>query len=391
MYSILRMLAIGLLPSIALAADNSPPAGDSLFDRLMADDAGANHEIPFPFPRLLASLQSRLGYSSDEDVLAKILIPRGRSLHREAARPDYYKYPRVVIALDREGHGSELVKNRLFLGYQERAESIEVISYNERAGRFEFQVVENYAAGKTPRVSYASRSLCTGCHQNEAPIFPRPLWQETSFNREVAASIREYHEQYQGIDIEQALADRIDFATDQASLLSAYQMVWQRGCPDDHCRAKLFLASLLRKLDDETAAYQWSSLELDLLKILEKSWAQTWPKGLPVAGADINDRSSHAGDDPLGPEYSPATPRPPAAYWSARTATIRTLEGIADQFLPVEKLQQLSNSSSIDNHEIEAALRQLHSSTDQAALFAAGPIPGARLMQELIAQIDSRE
>ena len=40
MKSLLRMLAIGLLPSIALATDIFPSPGDSLFDRLMAGGSG---------------------------------------------------------------------------------------------------------------------------------------------------------------------------------------------------------------------------------------------------------------------------------------------------------------------------------------------------------------
>ena len=38
-------------------------------------------------------------------------------------------------------------RDRLYLGYQENANLIEVISYNEAAARFEFQLVRDYRAG----------------------------------------------------------------------------------------------------------------------------------------------------------------------------------------------------------------------------------------------------
>ena len=64
-----------------------------------------------------------------------------------------------------------LLRGRLFFGFVEDAREIEVISYNEAAGRFEFQLVRDYFEGGVPRITYAKRSLCTSCHQGEAPIF----------------------------------------------------------------------------------------------------------------------------------------------------------------------------------------------------------------------------
>ena len=74
----------------------------------------------------------------------------GRSLQRNAASPDFFKFPRAVVVAEATpvsipGKPLIVLKDRLFLGYQPQAEAIEVISYNEMAGRFEFQVVENYS------------------------------------------------------------------------------------------------------------------------------------------------------------------------------------------------------------------------------------------------------
>ena len=244
------------------------------------------------------------------------------------------------------------------------------------------------------RLFYPNRALCTGCHQNEAPIFPKPLWGETNFNPEVATKIAAHHQRYQGIGIgtEYADADRIDFATDQASLLSVYQAIWQQGCPDNTCRANLLHAALLRATRTvDSTEYAWSPLERRLLDTLQSSWARTWPEGLPIAGADIEDRISTSADDPLTAAHSPTTQRAPLAYWSARTAAVRALEGIVDQFLPSETLDRLRDHQTLNQHSIDVAIRQLQNSADTAPLFNAKPIPGPQLMQALFDIIGARE
>src|SRR3546814_8027640 len=97
----------------------------------------------------------------------------------------------MVAAVNGEGDdAAALLKDRLYIGYQEQSALLEVISYNEAAGRFEFQLVHDYRAGATPRVSYARRELCAACPQNLAPIFSRPLWAETNANPRIAARLR---------------------------------------------------------------------------------------------------------------------------------------------------------------------------------------------------------
>ena len=89
-----------------------------------------------------------------------------------------------------EGGGQLLVKDRLYLGYQERAGLIEVISYNEAAARFEFQLVRDYRPQGKPEAVYASRAVCTACHQNHGPIFSRQQWDETNANPRDRGSTR---------------------------------------------------------------------------------------------------------------------------------------------------------------------------------------------------------
>ncbi len=170
-----------------------PPMGGSAFDAVFSrvSPAGVIHEVPFPFPRLLQILEHAAGGDvMSQSPLATTLIPLGRSLQREAAAPDYFESPRIVVAVTGEpdsgtGPLGIRLKDRLFLGYQPRARVVEIISYNEVANRFEFQVVRDYGPRREPRVRYARRALCTSCHQNAAPIFANASWDETTANPQV--------------------------------------------------------------------------------------------------------------------------------------------------------------------------------------------------------------
>jgi hypothetical protein len=86
---------------------------------------------------------------------------------------------------DSDANGNDVsiglaMRGRLFLGFVENASEIEVLSYNEAAGRFEFQLVQNYCEGCVPRIVYARRAICTTCHQGAAPIFSQRPWNETN-------------------------------------------------------------------------------------------------------------------------------------------------------------------------------------------------------------------
>jgi hypothetical protein len=237
-----------------------PPGGRSLFDFLVTRSEGGRkvYDVPYPFAALTRRIAGRLGEAAVGPPLKMVLIPRGRSLQRDAARPDFFRFPRAVVAVDAEprvgpGQPGVLLKDRLYLGYQEKANVIEVISYNEAAGRFEFQVVRDYREGGTPSVLYANRALCMTCHQNAAPIFARPLWDETNANPGIAALLAAERREFYGFPLEPGVdvPYLIDNATDRANLLSAWQLLWRDGCGGDEtdairCRASLLTAALLR-------------------------------------------------------------------------------------------------------------------------------------------------
>ena len=391
----LQLILVALLPLNSIASSHlGKDASHSLFDQLTLRHNDSDRDMPYPFPLLLQHLSKRAGFDTDVDPFAKIMIPRGRSLQREAARPDYYAFPRIVIALDRAADSPRLLKNRLFLGYQERAQTIEIISYNETVGRFEFQIVHNYGPNKIPRVAQASRELCVGCHQNSAAIFSRPLWRETNFNPQVAGLIGKHHRRYQGIGTSttHADADRIDFATDQAGLFHAYQRIWQQGCPNHDCRAKLFLASILRGIGIKPDnPYLRTALEHELLLTFKASWPTQWPSGMPVISADIPDEVLSADDDTPVPLITPLFEHTPVTHWSAHTAFNRALEGLPDQFWPdiyIDQLRQLVIARNIDATRVTAAVGRMSQNPAYKIYFSANPISGVALLQALMEAIE---
>lgn len=320
------MLAAASLATLtAHASGDLPPTGHSRFDQLVGDKP-----VPYPFARLLRNITRQMRTDAGSLPPLKVtLIPLGRSLQRDAGAPDFFHFPRVVAAAD--GHalpGIAPLKDRLFIGYHEKGGVIEVISYNDAAGRFEFQVVRDYLAGKTPQLFYARRSLCLSCHQNAAPIFARPLWDETPANPAIAQRLREtrrdfYQVRLTGTDI----AYFIDNATDRANLFSVWQQLWLTGCGSgvagDRCRLEAFAAALdyarTRTLPAPSS-----------LPMLSRNWKQRWPNGLPIPNPDLPNR------DPLAalPDtaHDPLLLRPPLATWHVpdKTAFVVGLAGMLD-------------------------------------------------------------
>ena len=313
---------------------DAPPVGRSLFDHLFMRrdrDAAAPYELPFPFSALVQRLED-LVETTDVGGVQQVFIPLGRSLHRHAAAPEYFRFPRVIIGINgeplaRPGEAGWMLRERLFLGYQEKAEIIEVISYNADAGRFEFQVVRDYGPGREPRVSYSSRALCMSCHQNGGPIFPGSPWRETDANPEMRARIQAARPRF--VD-QTVMASRfaapwgIDYATDQANYFASYQFLWREGCGADEgpareqsirCRGALLSAALEHRLTGGGDSYHHRQrYRRDFVAVLSANWQRRWPHGLLIRTADLPDR------DPLVEastgRLDPLSTRGPRAVWS---------------------------------------------------------------------------
>ncbi len=312
-----------------------PQSGVSLFDELTIG-ADGRQQIPFPFERLRARIEAAAGCSESRPCTRAVLIPLGRSLQRVAASPDFFRHPRVVAAVVGEGSG-RLLRDRLYLGFQDKSGVVEVISYNETLGRFEFQIVRNYAPGRTPEVVYARRTVCIACHQNHGPIYSQPVWLETNANAQVAERLAQQQASFSGVaargntDISQA----IDNATDRANLFALTQRLWMDGCGDGAsgaaCRRGIVKASLQFALTEQRAyARSGPDFVRDVSQVLARHGAALWPGGLVLQGADLPNRDPldlHEGVTALlaaniETRFDPLLPRVPsqipATQWESR-------------------------------------------------------------------------
>ena len=275
--------------------EDLPPTGTrSLFDHLIAQ----NEQLPYPFDRLIALLAKQ--NPSGAAPLA-VLIPHGRSLLKAQADD---AHPRVVVAADFEAPNTAAAfglapRGKLFLGFVENAHEIEVLSYNEAAGRYEFQLVQNYCEGCVPKLVYARRAVCRTCHQGGAPIFPQRPWNETNGQPETAAQIiaaRGNEQPYLSVALRQGLAvpERFEELVDVGDFIPVTQRAWLDGCGDGEagtaCRRQMLRVALL---------YLWNPGEFDAKGAepnkLRELQAAGWPQaGIAVPDGDLRNR------DPLG-------------------------------------------------------------------------------------------
>src|SRR5262245_25295349 len=328
-------------PVLVVSSDDPgpPPAGHSLFDELFA--TGAGHKVPYPFEQLVDTLNARLAPAT----VTSALIPLGRSLQRYEAAPDFFRSPRVVLAVDGDGAPTltdALLRDRLYLGYQPAANAIEVISYNEEAGRFEFQRVTDYGDGLAPQVSYADRGICSGCHQSHGPIFSRPLWSETNGNQTIAARLSELGARYHGVPVRQGIdgPDRFDRSTDRANRIGAIDRLWEVGCGEGPagiaCRAELLRAALEFRLGGERSDWPMSASAVSAR--LQQRVSTLWRDGLAIVSPDLPNRDPLAALDdmvgearPLDVEGAadPLTPRPAFVEWRAAADPATTFADLA--------------------------------------------------------------
>ena len=309
--------------------------GRSLFDLLMRKltaDGTWVHEIPYPFDKLRQALARTIGAAPDDPPFAEVLIPIGRSLQRNAAAPNFFRSPRIVLAaamppaIGAKAHYH--IQDRLFIGYQAEAKSFEVISYNEVAGRFEFQIVENYGPGRQPKVLYANRSLCMSCHQTGAPIFPEAPWQETNASKAILELLERQADNFAGRSLRRgtaALDDAfaISKSVERAGMLPYATNFWRDGCGSGvalergvNCRSALLLSAVQYALSNRRQ-FDWKSTEFTewVFKTLTRTWPNLYPEGLPVMSSLIPDINPLATNDKAGVEFDPLTRRAPAERW----------------------------------------------------------------------------
>ena len=398
-----------------IPGDDLPPAGTrSLFDHLIAQ----NEVLPYPFEKLVALIQKQ---DPDNKSPLVLMIPKGRSLLKAQAD---FEHPRLLAAADFEGNNTAAAlgiapRGQLFIGFVENAHEIEVISYNEAAGRFEFQLVQDYREGGQPRIVYARRAICTTCHQAGAPIFPQRPWNETNGQPEIAAKIREARnndQPYLGAPISNPIGvpERIDELAEVGSFLVATQRAWIDGCADGDdgiaCRRQMLRLAL---------DYLWNPAEFDAesaeAKRLRALQAKHWPaNGIPVAEKSLRNRDPLAetrgikgwlsslitpkSTEPgaktnedlkafdrlpkLPAELDPLTPRP-----AKRVLTAKDVDGAFGlaSMLTNADFKQLEQAAHFQQAALEAAIEN----TD-AALFAPAPFSRVKTMKLLLAAMGGK-
>ena len=223
----------------ALAGDAPPEGTRSLFD--FAFTQVINGKLAYNIPTSLSDLVTRLKQIEGSTPVV-VPIPLGRSVQRfDTDLIDPRLVATITADLDRPATGPLQLRlaNRLFVGYGRKADQLEVISYNERAGRFEFQIVKNFSKPGQQEVLYAPRNFCNKCHYHEVPMFPRNPWQETTaFPATADAVLRartaagDSSDHYLGmpISVDNSVGYAFDRAADNGAFVIAYQHMWQQGC-----------------------------------------------------------------------------------------------------------------------------------------------------------------
>lgn len=386
-----------------------PPSGTrSLFDHLITQNDG----LPYPFEKLVKLVKDQ--HPQNEGPVS-VMIPHGRSLLKAQADD---AHPRVLIAADfqasnKAGGLGVAPRGQLFLGFVEQASEIEVLSYNEGAGRFEFQLVQNYCKGCVPRIVYARRAICTTCHQGGGPIFPQRPWNETNGQPETAEAIARVRgaAPYMGVAVRQPLSspERFDQLTDIGNFLNVTQKLWLDGCglEGNDCR-RLMLKLALRYADSpgsfDPASPASQTLqrlqarhfpkagiavpESDLFnrdplaeqKGLKGWWRSLWQREIkPGEGARNNEDLAAFDQLPkLAVRLDPLTSRPPKQVLHA--SDLEGVYGLASFFTEAD-LNSLGAVTGFDLARLETRVDQLPD-----ALFAAKPFVRVDMMRALLTQ-----
>ncbi len=381
-----------------------PPEGTrSLFDYVIAEHGA----LPYPFEKLVDLFAS---YDKDARDPIQVLIPDGRSLLKAEAD---FKHPRIVAASDAKLPDSDFdyglyLKSRVFFGLTELADEIEIISYNEEAGRFEFQLVKDYCEGCVPRLVYARRGICLTCHTGGGPIFSVRPWEETNGQPAISNAIlkargipaeQAAQAEYHGAKIVTKLAtpEAYDDLTNIGNVIPTTQQMWIDGCGEDRVKGTECRRYILRL----ALRYLWNpggfSTEIsdypDLVRVQKASWPAQGiiqdngdlqsrdpftdtaaPSGFlglireavfGGSGQDPTQRQAHRKQDedakleafeklpPLRSELDPLTTRTPLAVHGP--ATLEAVFGVAQMFSPNDK-RLLEKHSNYDLQRIENAL-----------------------------------
>lgn len=390
--------------SKVISREDLPPEGTrALFDHLVAQADG----VPWPFEKLVAMIAKRDPSGAQPLVL---MVPDGRSLLKGQAD---YAHPRILMAADFQAPGSPASlglapRGQLFLGFTAQANEIEVISYNEAAGRFEFQLVQDYTANGARKLVYAKRAVCESCHQGGTPIFSVRPWNETNGQPETAARITAAVGAERYLDFSTAVPlatpERYDELTDVGNFIVASQKLWLDQCADAACRRVLLKLALsyarapgdfvadgpavaeLRTLQAAANAKPIAVPQSDLPNrdpIGEAKGIKGWWRGLFKPKIKLGDGAKTNEDleafdrlPKLPPEQDPLTSRAPKRLLTA--SDIDGVYGLASLFTP-DDVQRLKSASGFAWTAVEQGVDRLPES-----FFAHAPFSRVKTLQVLL-------
>jgi hypothetical protein len=220
-------------------SDAPPPGTRSLFDYLFSEK-NASGEFVYKVPDSFEGVMDRLRDFGAGEPLG-LLVPLGRSLDRLGSS---LSVPRLLTTFDGDptrtydGLVAPNVRGKIFIGLGQKFDQLEIISFNERAGRFEFQIVKNLSQKNKHEVLYVSRQFCGSCHKHRVPIFARNPWQETNSFAATSAAIEKVRgsdQPIKGIRIHEtnSAAYRFDRTTDASADMFMFQKLWRDGCGGD--------------------------------------------------------------------------------------------------------------------------------------------------------------
>ncbi len=406
--------------------DLPPPGTRSLFDHLIKEHGS----LPYPFEKLV-ELASE--FDADGGEPSSVLIPDGRSLLKGQA---FFEKPRIVVAVDSTPAESDhdyglYLKGRLHFGLVEDANEIEVIAYNEQAGRFEFQLVRDYCEGCTPRIVYARRAICITCHIGGGPIFSVRPWEETNGQPAIYNRILEARgippaeadaAKYHGVMIKARLAvpERYDELTDIGNVIPTTQRMWIDGCGEDPGHGPACRREMLRQaLHYLVSPGEFSLAPKDYPELMRLQKA-SWPaNGIAQDNGNIPSRNPFRDDPaptsflglarqlifgeeekvmtravvvegekidafdklpPLPPELDPLTPRAPLAIYGPDT--LESVFGLAQMFSDNDR-RLLDMHSNYDRDRLDAAVRS--AALDEA--LQPGPFRRMQVMDGLLSAL----
>lgn len=397
------------LPPVVVGDDGVARGTRSLFDHLVAQADG----VPWPFEKLVA-LVGQQDPSGAKPLT--LLIPDGRSLLKGQSDD---AHPRVLLAADYQAPGSPVslglsTRGQLFLGFTEQANEIEVISYNEAAGRFEFQLVQDYRANGARKLVYAKRAICESCHQGGTPIFSVRPWNETNGQPETAAKITAAlgRDHYLGLPAAVPLAapERYDELTDVGAFLVVAQKFWLDQCADAACRRQLLKLALgyarapgdfaaegpavaeLRRLQAASGAAPIAVPQSDLANrdpIGERRGIKGWWRSLRTPEVKLGDGAKTNEDleafdalPKLPAAQDPLTPRAPKRLLGAHD--LDGVYGLASFFTP-DDIARLQAASGFVWQNVEQGVDRL-----PERFFADAPFARVKTLQALLPLVSAR-